>query len=52
MENAIVQALLGAIFQKEDGPANSPTDVDSPTDLLVLINPACEASVAKQFTDI
>jgi hypothetical protein len=51
LENAIVQALLGAIFQKVEQPDSS-TVVDSPVDLIVLVNPACEASIAKQFTDI
>lgn len=46
MENAICQALLGAIFQSEDSP------VDSPSDLVVLINPAVEAIGAKQFIDM
>jgi hypothetical protein len=46
MENAICKALLGALFRKEG------ESVDSPSDLIVLINPACEASGAKQFIDI
>jgi len=46
MENAICKALLGAIFRNEG------KSVDSPSDLVVLINPACEASGAKQFIDI
>lgn len=46
MENAICKALLGAILNN-DGNAT-----DSPSDLVVLINPACEASGAKQFIDI
>lgn len=46
MENAICKALLGAIL-KNDGHST-----DSPSDLVVLINPACEASSAKQFIDI
>jgi hypothetical protein len=46
LENAVCKALLGSIF------LNSVGTSDSPTDLLVLINPACEASNAKQFIDI
>jgi len=46
LENAICKALLGAIFRNEG------ESVDSPSDLVVLINPACEASGAKQFIDI
>jgi Putative serine esterase (DUF676) len=34
LEAAIVQALLGAIFDKTAEPVDSPTKVDSPTDLI------------------
>ena len=46
IENAICKALLGAMFLNEG------EETDSPSDLVVLINPACEASMAKQFSDI
>ncbi|HKQ74379.1 MAG TPA: hypothetical protein VJ810_11865 [Blastocatellia bacterium] len=46
IENAICKALLGSIFMNEGEAA------DFPSDLVVLINPACEASGAKQFIDI
>jgi len=49
LENAICKALLGAIF-KTDGSDNESSD--APSDLIVLINPACEAAGAKQFIDI
>ncbi len=46
IESAICKALLGAIFQR-NGEA-----MDFPSDLVVLINPACDAICAKQFIDI
>ena len=49
LENAICKALLSAIFRTE-GTDNESSD--SPSDLVVLINPACEAAGAKQFIDI
>lgn len=50
MENAICKALLGTLFLNEG--KNEGQSADSPSDLVVLINPACEASGAKQFIDI
>jgi len=48
LENAICKALLGAIFRTD-----LPDEVSyCPSDLVVLINPACEAAGAKQFIDI
>src|SRR5436190_5360439 len=52
LENAICKALLSALFRRDGTDGTDDASSDSPSDLVVLINPACEAAGAKQFIDI